>query len=311
MSAFEQAPLFDPSSVGERVLNDLEHIDPAVLLSHIVGVAVGNFLCALARTPPAQHDIADVRQRIAALHSVIPQPPISLSHCNDSDSQLPNALLQQLCRVELLCSRATSLLYCFPLSLELIDRLLVDGRTQVKGQEEREAVLSVFAVADRERAAGGGGGGGGRPTVSVNDGRRLPKADRRCYTLFAPSPSLPQVGDRLHAQIREDRDSLTQSSSYAAPTSTASTASTGPRPSPSVTSTRPLHLPRFRHMKGGGHFRRRPHNAGAHSHQSLEERSSAEVKGTDTDREEDEVEEEEEEPTFRLSTAWQTHWPVE
>ena len=271
LPAFEQVPLFDAASVGERVLSELEHVEPSVLLAQLLGVAACNFLSAMARTPPALHDLADCREAIAARHllALAPSP----------------AALCDLAQLELTCARATSLLYCFPLATALIDRLLLQrGRAHVEGSEEREAVLSVFGVAERERD------GGRSTTPPLLSARRLPRPDRREYVLFAPSAALPAVGDRLYAAIIDDVD--VAPSTYAAPSSHARPSTTSPAiPSSAGPTSRPqAALQRLRHLRGGARALRRM--GAAHR-----------IAGA--------VEEDDEEPLLRLGTAWQTHWPVQ
>jgi hypothetical protein len=288
MSAFEQEPLFNPVTVGELVLNDLEHVHPSALLAQLRGVATCNFLSAMARTPPAVNDLAGCRQRIASAQGAV----LSLSP----------AALRDLAEVELLCSRATSLLYCFPLCLPLIDRLLVEGKAQVKGQDEREAALSVFAVVDRDKGPTSSSSSSSY-RAAASSARRLPKADRRSYTLFAPSAAQPSVGDRLYVHLFDDRDAAP--SSYAAPSSAAAsqTSSSTSTASSHPSSSRPLLQRRFRHPKGGGRFSARLHRpSDAEGEEEAALWSSAEM---------GEGEEDDEEPTLRMATAWQTHWPVE
>ena len=285
LPAFEQVPLFDCLTVGEKVLNDLEHVQPASLFSQLSGVAASNFLSAMARTPPAVHDLAGCRSRIAAVQGAV-QP---------SASELP-----QLAEVERLCARATSLLYAFPLCLPLIDRLLVDGSAQVEGLEEREAVLSVFAVVEREK------GSTSRATPMPGGGRRLPKPDRRSYTLFAPSAAVPSVGDRLHLHLFDDRDSA--QAAYAAPSSTATASTTSSSSSNYSSAYRSLLARRFRHLKGGGRFSHRPRGRGS---QSVDGGTPTAAELWSAEEMSGDLFEEAEEPTLRMATAWQTHWPRE
>ena len=74
LPAFEQVPLFDCLTVGEKTLNDLEHVQPQALFSQLAGVAASNFLSAMARTPPALNDLADCRSRIAAVQGAVQSP---------------------------------------------------------------------------------------------------------------------------------------------------------------------------------------------------------------------------------------------
>ena len=275
VAAFEQPPLFDPSSVGERTLDDLEHVEPASLLSQLSAVAVHNFLCAMARTPPAQHDIADCRANIAAAHPLVHSQPTTDG-------------LHELARVELLCARATSLLYLFPVSLPLVDRLLLHRHTKVEGFDEREAVLSVFGMIEKDKAGAGAVGGGGSSRTApppLSSARKLPKPHRRSYTLFAPSSSLhPSVGDRLFALIHEAQQQPHDSAAASASTSShqhgpASTTTTAPSSSASSPPGSQLH--RQRHVRG---------DAGRSVRRMTE------------------LEDDEEEPALRLATAFQSHW---
>ena len=187
--AWEQTPLFDPLVTGERVLSELEHVDPTSLFAQLTAVAVCNWISAMARTPPVMSSIGDVRQRLSETHGWLRALP------SPNQPAAPE-MWDELTSVELLCARITSLLYCFPTCLSLIDRLLAARHhAAVTTPEEREAVLSIFAVPERHIH----GTKPGQPATT----QRMPKADVRQYVLHAATGGGGGVGDWLYARMEE------------------------------------------------------------------------------------------------------------
>ena len=188
--AWEQVPLFDPLVTGERVLSELEHVDPTSLFAQLTAVAACNWMSAMARTPPVVSSIGDVRQRLTDTHGWLRALP--------SPSQPAAAeMWDELSSVELQCARITSLLYCFPACLSLIDRLLASPHyAAVSSSDERDAVLSIFAHTERNIHAN-------KPGQAATV-QRMPKADVRQYALHSAARDRPDgVGEWLYARVEE------------------------------------------------------------------------------------------------------------
>ena len=201
--AWEQVPLFDPLVTGERVLSELEHVDPTSLFAQLTAVAACNWMSAMARTPPVVSSIGDVRQQLTETHGWLRSLP--------SPYQPASAeMWDELIGVELQCARITSLLYCFPTCLSLIDRLVASPHyASVSTADEREAVLSIFAVAERNIHAT-------KPGQAAMQ-QRMPKADVKQYVLYASSADRQDgVGEWLYARIeeRDDEKAVVAPSSY-------------------------------------------------------------------------------------------------
>ena len=277
MAAWDQPPLFDAVSVGERVLSELETVEPGALLSQLTGVALGNWMAAMGRTQAALLDVADCRRDIAATHPLL-RAALSMDG------------IAQLAAVERGCARATSLLGCFPLAVSLVDRLLLLRSTPVADGEERQAVLAFFAAGSERAAAAGGGAARGRakgpPSPAV-----LPRADRRELTVMRPSQRCSAVGDRLQLQIIEDRDWTPSAFAPAARGSGAATAAGLPSSSSSASPVPSLPPRRFLPLtrRAIRRLRRGPSGGGAAADEAEDD--------------------DEEEPAVRLSTAFETHWP--
>ena len=200
--AWEQVPLFDPLVTGERVLSELEHVDPTSLFAQLTAVAACNWMSAMARTPPVMSSIGDVRQRLSDTHGWLRALP------SPYQPAAPE-MWDELTSVELQCARITSLLYCFPTCLSLIDRLLTSPHhAAVSTSDERDAVLSIFAVPERNIHAT-------KPGQAATT-QRMPKADVRQYVLHASSGDRQGgVGEWLYARVEEreeDRTVAVQSS---------------------------------------------------------------------------------------------------
>ena len=70
LAASEQPALFDPSVEGEHVLSWLENVEPSLLFSQLLGIALQNCLGLLARTRPVaeRHTSQHVTAAIQKLH---------------------------------------------------------------------------------------------------------------------------------------------------------------------------------------------------------------------------------------------------
>jgi len=119
----KQTPLFDHQKEAERVLDDLQNIPPAALLSQLCAVALMNTTFILSHCEGA--NVPSVKEDLTQLHRSMR----SLDFKSDFAELEPvyTALATELTRMETVCARATSLTYYFPACRRLQDELVVSA----------------------------------------------------------------------------------------------------------------------------------------------------------------------------------------
>ena len=279
--------------MGERVLNDLEHVQPSVLFSQLTGVATSNFLSAAARTPPAVNDLAGCRSRIASVQGAV----LSLSPA----------------RVARLGSSGAA-----PLSRHLSAVLLPPVSAPHRPPP-----------GGREGAGEGTGRAGGRP-LRLRRGRTRERSRLvlRVLLVFLVLPPLDRLPQSRVASPKPTAaptpSSRPQPRSHQWATGCTSTSWMTRKPLPPRTqrlrARRPLRPPPLppllrrlpvpstsvasAHPNTGGRFH------AVRLHRSSEEEGEEWAAELWSAAEMGEGEDEEE-PALRMATAWQTHWPVE
>lgn len=137
--AFEQEPLFDPYSTAEMVLHSFETIHPALLLNQVLAVKLSNakFILEAAANPAKR--VHSVARGLAKLKSAI-DAALEMLTKDAADEMTDNsdpliyaststiAKGEEACNaigeMEILLSRALSLLKMLPREYELVDTLL-------------------------------------------------------------------------------------------------------------------------------------------------------------------------------------------
>lgn len=186
--AFDQEPLFDPYSTVEMVLHSFETIHPALLMNQVLAVKLCNakFVLASAAIPGGAERVASVAQGLRSLKTAIDdslgalakdaadgflhQAPKAASTAEGGSEPLVYvststiAKCEEACDIigelEILLSRALSLLQRFPGEYDLVDMLLRcrnDGRfVFMKRLRERSAFLEALRRHQRSRTGPNG-----------------------------------------------------------------------------------------------------------------------------------------------------------
>ena len=68
LAAADQKQLFDPAVEGEQLLNFLENVEPSLLFPQLMGIALQNSICLLARTRGVAEQLQPVTAAIQKLH---------------------------------------------------------------------------------------------------------------------------------------------------------------------------------------------------------------------------------------------------
>jgi len=176
--AFDQEPLFDPYSRAEMVLHAFETIHPAILMNQVLAVKLSNakFVLESAAVPGGAGRVGSVARGLLALREAVDAALESLAEDaldgwmapktttvdDESDplvyvSTSTVAKCEEACNVvgelEILLSRALSLLRKFPGEYELVDTLLrCRNNVLLERTDERSAFLEAFRCHESDRA---------------------------------------------------------------------------------------------------------------------------------------------------------------
>jgi hypothetical protein len=171
LCADRQIPLFDAHAIGEQILSELEHYDPAQLFQQLISVALGNVLCCLGRTTSCTElSLPIVHDAIRRLHGYM------------KAARLPMDAFDEFAQAEILCARATSLLYCLPTSGRLIAALMKSEIALITSTSERNEVTKLFAP----------------------EGRSFPPKQLAEYVMYSSQNKDSLIGNRVYISMKFD-----------------------------------------------------------------------------------------------------------
>jgi hypothetical protein len=182
--AKQQTQLFDSHLEAEQVFNYLETIVPHALFSQLLGIAIGNTICVLGRTPAAIAGIPFVITRLLRLH-----PYLHVAH-------LPTDVCEEVAQVEIACARATALIQITPNQHNIIQQLMEHSQYTWKTDETsaRQDIRNMF----EQRHSSTNTTSNSTSTASSSS----PAPDWIEYILFSPTTICSHVGHRLYVCIR-------------------------------------------------------------------------------------------------------------
>ena len=213
--AYDQQPLWDPNEIGEKLLNELENYDCSALFNQLKIIAFSHWTQSLLRTPAIKHKIGKIEDIIFKINKNITNEieTISSQSSNNNNKLLTEFTLtshhiDEMTAAEIECSRATSLLYAFPTSIELVTSLINENTANVSNSRERLEVMQVFAVNGKDSRLS------------------LPKPDRREFTIFVPhANSKSDRGSRVFLSVQDERiNQQPTQTGFIAPNNAAATA---------------------------------------------------------------------------------------
>jgi hypothetical protein len=178
--ADQQELMFDPSTEGEKALAWLEALEPWTFADDLCQIAATHAVCIFLRTEGSAAQVPVVSSLLQrATHGCKNWAVKGVTH----------EVCDVLANAELLCSRATSLLYCFPGSHALVDSLLSSKAGKLTTKQERASVTTLFSTDDHDPDSDSQA-----PGLDGEEERKysLPTPELREYTVLSTLPQASQ-----------------------------------------------------------------------------------------------------------------------